>query len=56
MPDEGWLAGDNFSLADIDVHVCAAFSGWVKRKPPESCTRLHAYLARVAAELDLAGG
>jgi len=51
VPSEGWLAGEHFSLADIDMHVCAGFSGWVKKKPPESCTRLNAYLGRVAAEL-----
>jgi glutathione S-transferase len=51
VPGEGWLAGDHFSQADIDLHVCAGFSGWVKSKPPESCSNLHAYLGRVAAEL-----
>lgn len=51
VPAEGWLAGEHFSLADIDLHVCAGFSGWVKQKPPENLTRLHAYLGRVAAEL-----
>jgi len=51
VPAEGWLAGDHFSLADIDLHVCVGFSGWVKLTPPESCARLHAYLGRVAAEL-----
>ncbi len=51
VPAEGWIAGDSFSLADIDIHVCAAFSGWVKQTPPESCSKLHAYLGRVAAEL-----
>ena len=51
VPAAGWLAGEHFSLADIDMHVIAAFSGWVKKTPPESCTNLHAYLQRVAAEL-----
>jgi glutathione S-transferase len=51
VPHQGWLAGEHFSLADIDLHVCAGFSRWVKKTPPESCTRLNAYLARVAAEL-----
>ena len=46
-----WLAGDSFSLADIDMAVCAEFSGWVKATPPESCGNLHAYLQRVQAEL-----
>jgi glutathione S-transferase len=46
-----WLAGDNFSLADIDMVVTAEFSGWVKATPPESCSNLHAYLERAKAEL-----
>ena len=46
-----WLAGDNFSLADIDMAVMVEFSGWVKSTPPESCGNLHAYLQRVIAEL-----
>lgn len=51
VPTQGWLAGDNFSLADIDMHVCASFSGWVKQPPPAACGNLRAYLGRVAAEL-----
>lgn len=51
VADRQWLAGDSFSLADIDLAVCAEFSGWVKATPPESCSHLHAYLERVKAEL-----
>lgn len=47
-----WLAGEHFSLADIDMAVLAGFSGWVKAKPPETLGNLHAYLGRVQAELD----
>lgn len=46
-----WIAGDNFSFADIDMAVCAGFSGWVKCKPGEDLKNLQAYLARVQAEL-----
>ena len=46
-----WLAGEHFSLADIDVGVLAGFAGWVKAEPPEELTNLHAYLARVREEL-----
>lgn len=46
-----WLAGDNFSLADIDMAVCEKFSAWVKGSPSEEYTTLHAYLARVRDEL-----
>ncbi len=51
ISDSGWLAGDNFSLADIDLLICADFSKWVKSPPPESCTRLHAALDRIRQEL-----
>lgn len=51
VPAQGWLAGEHFSLADIDLHVCAGFSGWVKQTPPDSCPGLKAYLGRVASEL-----
>lgn len=46
-----WIAGDNFSFADIDMAVCAGFSGWVKCSPGEDLSNLQAYLARVQAEL-----
>lgn len=46
-----WLAGDNFSFADIDLSVCAGFSSWVKCSPPEELSHLQAYLARAKAEL-----
>jgi glutathione S-transferase len=49
--DSGWLAGDHFSLADIDLLICADFSNWVKSPPPESCTRLLAALDRIRQEL-----
>lgn len=51
VPSQGFLAGAALSLADIDMMVCAGFSGWVKCAPPEELTRLHAYLRRVGAEL-----
>ena len=51
VSDSGWLAGDNFSLADIDLLICADFSNWVKSPPPESCTRLLAALDRIRQEL-----
>jgi glutathione S-transferase len=51
LADRKWIAGDNFSFADIDMAVCAGFSGWVKCKPGEELANLQAYLARVQAEL-----
>lgn len=51
LADRPWIAGDSFSFADIDMAVCAGFSGWVKCKPGEDLANLQAYLARVQAEL-----
>jgi len=51
-----WLAGNHFSLADIDMVACASFSGWIKGEPPESLHNLHDYLARARAELSLDQG
>ena len=42
-----WLAGDNFSLADIDLLVCGGFSGWVKCAPGEECPNIAAHAGRV---------
>jgi len=51
LGDKTWLAGDFFSLADIDMAVCEGFSAWVKGSPSEEYATLHDYLARVKAEL-----
>lgn len=46
-----FIAGDQFSFADIDLLVAVGFSGWVKCKPPEELTHLHEYIARATAEM-----
>ncbi len=51
LADRRWIAGDTFSFADIDMAVCAGFSGWVKCKPGEDLANLQAYLARVNEQL-----
>jgi len=48
-----WLVGDSMTLADIDLLVCADFSGWVKARPPEECANIHAHRARVKQALSL---
>ncbi|MCB1701016.1 MAG: glutathione S-transferase family protein [Halioglobus sp.] len=48
-----WLAGDNFSFADIDLLVGIDFMAWVKESVPEECTHLRAWYERARAELDL---
>ena len=51
LAESPWIAGENFSFADIDLLVCAGFSGWVKCSPPESLENVHKFLARAKAEL-----
>jgi glutathione S-transferase len=46
-----WLAGDNFTFADIDLLVGVEFMAWVKQSVPEECTHLKAWHERAAAEL-----
>ncbi len=46
-----WLAGDNISLADIDMLACVSFSNWIKSTPPESCTNIYSHVARVKEAL-----
>jgi len=46
-----WLAGENFSFADIDLLVAVDFMGWVKESVPEECTHLRAWYERAKAEL-----
>lgn len=51
LADSAWLAGDEFTLADIDLFVAVDFMGWVKQSIPEDCTHLKAWYERASAEL-----
>jgi glutathione S-transferase len=51
LADRPWLAGDNFSFADIDLLVAVDFMGWVKQVVPDECTRLKDWYQRARAEL-----
>jgi len=44
-----WVAGDNFTFADIDLLVSVDFMAWVKQSVPEECTSLKAWYERTAA-------
>jgi len=44
-----WLAGDNFTLADIDLLVSIDFMGWVKQTVPDECTHLKSWYERATA-------
>jgi glutathione S-transferase len=44
-----WVAGDNFSLADIDLMVSIEFMAWVKHSVPEECVHIQSWHERTAA-------
>jgi len=44
-----WVAGDNFSLADIDLMVSIDFMAWVKQSVPDQCEQLKSWYERAAA-------
>ncbi len=46
-----WLAGDNFTVADIDLLVTIDFLAWIKESIPEHCPHLKAWYARAAAHV-----
>lgn len=51
LANSTWLAGENFSFADIDLLVAIDFMAWVKQSVPEECTHLKAWYTRAQAEL-----
>lgn len=51
LADSTWVAGDNISLADIDLMICVDFMGWVKQSIPDDCGHLKAWYERAKAEL-----
>ena len=46
-----WLAGENFTFADIDLLVGIGFMGWIKKEIPEDYSNLLAWKERAEAEL-----
>ncbi len=46
-----WLAGDNFTAADIDLLVAIDFLAWIKEPVPESCAHLKAWHQRASARV-----
>ncbi|NQX87818.1 MAG: glutathione S-transferase family protein [Halioglobus sp.] len=46
LADLPWLAGDNFTVADIDLYVAIGFLSWIKRSVPETYTELIAWQER----------
>jgi glutathione S-transferase len=46
-----WLAGDNFTAADIDLLVTIDFLAWIKESIPDSCTNLQAWYQRATEQV-----
>jgi len=46
-----WVAGENFSFADIDLLVSVDFMAWVKQSIPDDCTHLKAWYEKASAQL-----
>jgi glutathione S-transferase len=46
-----WVAGDNFTVADIDLLVAIDFLAWIKEPVPESCAHLKAWHQRAASRV-----
>lgn len=46
-----WLAGDHFTIADIDLLVMIEFLTWVKESIPDTCPNLQAWYQRATARV-----
>jgi glutathione S-transferase len=51
LADTPWVAGDNFSAADIDLLVAIDFLSWIKQAVPQECTHLLDWYQRANAHL-----
>jgi glutathione S-transferase len=51
LADSTWLAGDHFSVADIDLYVAIGFLAWIKKPVPEDCTHLLAWHERAGKKI-----
>jgi glutathione S-transferase len=48
LAETPFIAGDDFSIADITALVAIDFAGWVKLQIPDECTHLAAWYRKVA--------
>ncbi len=46
-----WVAGDNFTVADIDLLVTIDFLAWIKESVPEHCPHLKSWYTRASAKV-----
>ena len=48
LSQNDYVAGENYSIADITATVTVDFSAWVKASPPPSLTSLHSWHKRMS--------
>lgn len=51
LANSRWVAGENFSVADIDLLVCIDFLSWIRQSVPEECTHLKEWYQRANAHV-----
>lgn len=51
LANSTWVAGENFSVADIDLLVCIDFLSWIRQSVPDECTHLKDWYQRACAHV-----
>lgn len=51
LANSKWVAGDSFSIADIDLLVCIDFLAWIRQSVPDECTHLKDWYQRACAHV-----
>ena len=51
LASSSWLAGDTFTIADIDLLVMIDFLAWIKESIPDTCPDLQAWHQRATARV-----
>lgn len=51
LSNSTWMAGDNFTVADIDLLVSIEFLSWIKQSIPDECSHLKAWYGRATAQV-----
>lgn len=51
LANSTWVAGDNFSVADIDLLASIDFLAWIRQSVPDECTHLKDWYQRATARL-----
>ena len=54
LADNTYVAGDNFSLADITAYVTVGFAGWIQESVPESCSNIQRWYQELSKRPSMA--